>query len=111
MLGVTYKPDISDIRESPALDVMQILKDKCLSLKYSDPYVSDLNLEDRTFKSEAITSQLLRAQDAVVILTDHSKYDIPEIMNNSELIIDTRNATRNINVTSQTTLHCDVVYI
>ena len=111
VLGVTYKPDISDIRESPALDVMQILKDKCLSLKYSDPYVSDLNLEDRTFKSEAITSQLLRAQDAVVILTDHSKYDIPEIMNNSELIIDTRNATRNINVTSQTTLHCDVVYI
>ena len=111
VLGVTYKADISDIRESPALDVMQILKDKCVSLQYSDPYVPMLNLEDSIFKSKKITSQLLRNQDAVVILADHAKYDITEIINNSKLIIDTRNATRNLDLVNQDSIDCDVAYI
>ena len=112
ILGVTYKPNVSDIRESPALDVMQLLIDKCKSLKYSDPYVSALNLEDNIYESEAITTKLLLDQDAVIILTDHSDYDLLEIITNSKLIIDTRNATRyfadtNTNISD----YCDIVYI
>ncbi|MBA12450.1 MAG: UDP-N-acetyl-D-glucosamine dehydrogenase [Chloroflexi bacterium] len=112
ILGVTYKPNVSDIRESPALDVMQLLIDKCKSLKYSDPYVPTLNLEDNIYESEAITTKLLLDQDAVIILTDHSEYDLLEIITNSKLIIDTRNATRyfadtNTNISD----YCDIVYI
>ena len=91
---------------------MQLLIDKCKSLKYSDPYVPTLNLEDNIYESEAITTKLLLDQDAVIILTDHSEYDLLEIITNSKLIIDTRNATRyfadtNTNISD----YCDIVYI
>ena len=111
MLGVTYKPNVSDIRESPALDVMLLLKDKCMSLKYSDPYVPNLDLEDDVFESEDITPKLLQAQDAVIILTDHSEYDLSEIMRYSKLIVDTRNATRNFTHTRDIDSDTHVVYI
>jgi UDP-N-acetyl-D-glucosamine dehydrogenase len=111
VLGVTYKPNVSDIRESPALDVMLLLKDKCMSLKYSDPYVPNLDLEDDVFESEDITPKLLQAQDAVIILTDHSKYDLSEIMRYSKLIVDTRNATRNLTHTRDIDSDTHVVYI
>ncbi len=111
VLGVTYKPNVSDIRESPALDVMLLLKDKCMSLKYSDPYVPNLDLGDDVFESEDITPKLLQDQDAVIILTDHSEYDLSEIMSYSKLIVDTRNATRNFSHTRDIGNDCHVVYI
>ena len=92
ILGVAYKSNVSDIRESPALDVMRLLKERGGKVVYNDPYVSQVE----GLKSISLTESALRGADCVVITTAHSDYDYKQIVENATLVIDSRNATKGI---------------
>jgi len=96
ILGVAYKKDIMDIRESPALDVIKLLEKEGARLAYNDPFVPQINWNDSVHKSSKVTAPLLKNADLVVILTNHTQYDYKFIVKNSKQIFDTRNATRDI---------------
>ncbi|OGC88627.1 MAG: UDP-N-acetyl-D-glucosamine dehydrogenase [candidate division Zixibacteria bacterium RBG_16_48_11] len=96
VLGVAYKKDIKDVRESPALDVLKLLANRGAEVFYNDPFVPILKLDDLDEKSVKLTTKLLRGCDCTVIVTDHSSYDYRWIVANSKLIMDTRNATRDV---------------
>ena len=94
-LGVAYKKNIQDMRESPALDVIQLLEEKGAKIQYNDPYVPSFYLESKkTHKSTKLTAKLLQNADLVIILTDHTDYDYDFIVENSKMIFDSRNATK-----------------
>lgn len=95
-LGVAYKRDVSDMRESPALSVIKLLEDRRARVSYHDPYVPELILENGSMASVPLTDDTLRLADCVVVLTDHSSFDIPRIVANSRLVVDTRNVTRGL---------------
>ncbi len=92
ILGVAYKPDIDDLRESPALDVILYLKQKGADVNYHDPYIQEINHEDIQLRSVDELGPALRSADCTVIITNHSGYDYNEILEKSNLIVDTRNA-------------------
>ena len=92
VLGVAYKPDIDDIRESPALDVIHLLKEKGARVSYHDPYVPSFNHDGWSMQSVTDLMAEVRAADAVVIVTNHKKYDYPAILEAAVLVVDTRNA-------------------
>jgi UDP-N-acetyl-D-glucosamine dehydrogenase len=94
VLGVAYKPNIDDMRESPALDVIHLLQDKGAVVRYHDPFVPHFQHEDWAMQSitDAELMPAVSSADAVVIITNHSAYDYPAILNAAQLIIDTRNA-------------------
>jgi UDP-N-acetyl-D-glucosamine dehydrogenase len=94
LLGVAYKHNVSDIRESPALDIISALIKHKAKVIYNDEYVPSLKLENQTMYSQPVSSGLLRAADCVVIVTDHSYYDIPWIVSEARCIVDTRNLTQ-----------------
>ena len=94
LLGVAYKHNVSDIRESPALDIISALIKYKAVVIYNDEYVPSLKLENQTMYSQPVSSGLLRAADCVVIVTDHSYYDIPWIVSEARCIVDTRNLTQ-----------------
>ena len=100
ILGVAYKKDVDDTRESPAMEIMRLLKEKGAEIAYHDPFVSQLytmrHYDFSDLSSVELTEGLLKDQDAVVIATDHSKIDYGWIVNHSGLVIDTRNATRKV---------------
>ena len=96
ILGVSYKKDVEDVRESPALDVISILKNKGALVSYHDPYVPALEENELNLKSVKLTEKNLQSADCVVIATDHTAFDYKFIVKNSKIIIDTRNATKNI---------------
>ena len=99
ILGVAYKRDIDDIRESPAMAIMKLLQDKGAKITYNDPHVPKLHPMRKynfTMSSKPLTDELLREADLVVIITDHSEYDYRWIVNNASLVVDTRNATKGI---------------
>jgi UDP-N-acetyl-D-glucosamine dehydrogenase len=97
ILGVAYKRDVDDLRESPALTIIELLRRRGASVAYNDPYFAhvgrgrhyDLNLD-------CAPLDFLGGYDCVLIVTDHSSYDYPRIVRESHLVIDTRNATRGI---------------
>jgi len=93
VLGVAYKPDIKDVRESPALDVMELLENKGARIKYTDPYVHEIDWNNSRRKSTKLTKAILEKSDLVVILTHHSDFDYQWIVDHSKAIFDTRNAT------------------
>lgn len=97
LLGVAYKRNVGDVRESPALDIMQVLLKRKAVVKYNDEYVPSLELardgEREKLRSQAVSSELLRSADCVVIVTDHSYYDVPWIVQEARCIVDTRNMT------------------
>jgi len=93
-LGVSYKSDVSDTRESPALEVVKELMEKGASVSYSDPYVPRVEMGGEILASTNLTPQLLQSMDCVVILTDHSVFDFSMIVAESSLILDCRNALR-----------------
>jgi UDP-N-acetyl-D-glucosamine dehydrogenase len=98
LIGVAYKKDIDDCRESPALDIIQILKELGSELSYHDPYVPSLDYKTLEYKSINITDELvIRKFDATVIVTDHSNIDYKYIELFSNLIIDTRNVYKDSN--------------
>jgi len=94
VLGVAYKPDIDDMRESPALDVIHLLQEKGAIVRYHDPFVPHFRHEDWAMQSltDAELMPAISSADAVVIITNHSAYDYPAILKAANLIIDTRNA-------------------
>ena len=94
VLGAAYKRDISDVRESPALDVMRLMEQRGAKVTYNDPFVPEVIMDGHSLKSRKLSLRMLKTADCVVILTDHSLYDYPWIVKNSQLIFDSRNATR-----------------
>ncbi len=95
ILGVAYKKDIEDLRESPALDVMLLLKRRGARLTFSDPYVPHLDLDGEELQAQPTT--LVAEADCAAIITDHSSFDYPAIAAQSRLIVDTRNALKGVN--------------
>jgi len=95
ILGVAYKRDIEDVRESPALDIMHLLKRRGADVSFSDPYVPSVRIDGDLCFSADLRSSLHRA-DCVIIITDHSSVDYAAVVNEASLIVDTRNALRGI---------------
>lgn len=95
-LGVAYKRDVDDVRESPALDVMSLLLDKGADISFSDPFVAEVELKGRLMKGVPLDDATVRAADAVLLLTDHTGFDRAAIAASAGLVIDTRNAFKGI---------------
>jgi UDP-N-acetyl-D-glucosamine dehydrogenase len=93
-LGVTYKRDVCDTRESAALEVVAGLMAKGANVSYSDPYVTQIQTGGKVHCSEELNPQLLKSVDCVVILTDHSSFDYSMVVSHSPLILDCRNALK-----------------
>ncbi|MBI4431964.1 MAG: nucleotide sugar dehydrogenase [Candidatus Omnitrophica bacterium] len=94
LLGVAYKRDVNDTRESPAFDVVRHLLDEGAQISYSDPWVPEF----QKMKSKKVTVDFLRKQDCVVVLTDHAAFDWRLIKKHSKILLDTRNASKGIHV-------------
>jgi UDP-N-acetyl-D-glucosamine dehydrogenase len=92
VLGASYKPDIDDLRESPALDVIGLLMAKGALVEYHDPYIPVLKHDTWEIRSVADLIKTTKEVDCVVIVTNHSQYDYAAILENAALIVDTRNA-------------------
>jgi len=95
VLGVTYKRDVDDVRESPALDILRILESRGARVGYNDPFVPELELNQGSLRSLDLLTGVEEA-DIVVIVTDHSSYRWPEIVEKARRVFDTRNALRGI---------------
>jgi UDP-N-acetyl-D-glucosamine dehydrogenase len=100
LLGMAYKKDVDDCRESPGFELMELLLRKGAAVQYNDPHIARLpptrNYPHLRMESQALTPEYLAGQDAVVIVADHSAYDWPSIVSQSRLVIDTRGATRGL---------------
>jgi UDP-N-acetyl-D-glucosamine dehydrogenase len=100
LLGMAYKKDVDDPRESPGFELMDLLLNKGAMVSYNDPHIPVLpsmrHYPHLRMASTPLTADYLRAQDCVVIVTDHSAYDWAWVVEHSSLVVDTRNATRNV---------------
>jgi UDP-N-acetyl-D-glucosamine dehydrogenase len=92
VLGVAYKRDIDDIRESPALDIIRLLEGQGARVTYSDPHVPRFREDGQEFRSVKLTPELVAAVDCVMIVTDHTAVDYRMIKQQAKLVVDTRNA-------------------
>lgn len=92
VLGAAYKPDIDDLRESPAIDVIRLLQQKGAEVSYHDPYIPQIKHDGWTVKSIKNLDEGIKTADCVVIVTNHKVYDYKALLNNAKLIVDTRNA-------------------
>jgi len=93
ILGVAYKRDIDDVRESPALDVIHLLRKRGATVTYSDPYVASIQIDGAQLSSTRLLDEVSSA-DCTVIITDHSNIDYDAVVREAKLIVDTRNALR-----------------
>ena len=95
LLGVAYKRDVDDVRESPALKIINLLEQRRAQVSYHDPYVPHLKSRhlSRVMESRDLTRENLATSDAVVIVTDHTRVDYGMVVNHAKLVVDTRNAT------------------
>ncbi|HEY1599328.1 MAG TPA: nucleotide sugar dehydrogenase [Pirellulales bacterium] len=100
LLGVAYKKDVDDPRESPSFELMDLLRERGAVLTYNDPHVPRLPLvrhhKAADLTSQELTPEFLRSQDCILIATDHSDYKYDDIVRHAQLVIDTRNATKNV---------------
>jgi UDP-N-acetyl-D-glucosamine dehydrogenase len=97
VLGVAYKKDVGDVRESPALDVVKLLADRGADVRYNDPYAAEIVIDGgKRYRSVPLVREELERADLVIIITDHSDYDYGFIVAHSRRVLDTRNATRGI---------------
>jgi UDP-N-acetyl-D-glucosamine dehydrogenase len=100
LLGMAYKKDVDDPRESPGFELMELLLRKGAVVRYHDPHIRRLprmrSHPHLDMVSEELTAECLRAQDCVLIATDHSAYDWPWVVEHAQLVVDTRNATRGV---------------
>ena len=103
VLGVAYKPDVDDVRESPALDVIGLLKQKGADVKYHDPYIPHIHHETEGWRMDSVTDviQAVKDADAVVIITDHKVYDYGAIIDAAKFVFDSRNAARKVAIKSE----------
>ena len=97
VLGVAYKKDISDVRESPALDILQLLAKKGAHLSYCDPYVPEVREAGMTLAASPFSAATLRKADCVVIVTNHAAFDYKMVAREAKVIVDTRNALKGHN--------------
>jgi UDP-N-acetyl-D-glucosamine dehydrogenase len=100
LLGMAYKKDVDDSREAPGLEILELLLKKGARVSYNDPHIPRLPPSRRhgelELASQALTAEYLRAQDAVLIVTDHTAYDWDFVVEQATLVIDTRNATKGV---------------
>ena len=99
VLGLAYKKDIDDLRESPSIELIELLKEKGAKVDYNDPFIPKTHKQrehDLKMKSRKLTAKMIASYDAVLISTAHSEYDYNMIVKNAKLVIDTRNATANV---------------
>jgi len=96
VLGVAYKKDVDDVRESPSLKLIQLLREKGADLSYHDPNIVNVVIPGGTLTSLELTDELLSTSDCVVIATDHSCYDYQNIVDKATLVFDARGATRKL---------------
>lgn len=96
VLGVAYKKDVGDIRESPALEIIKLILEKGGEVIYNDPYVPEFVFLDKTWRSVELDNGVLDASDCVLILTDHSSYNWKSISERGKSVLDTRNAVKGI---------------
>ena len=96
ILGLAYKKNVDDIRESPSIVLIEMLRDRGAKVDYNDPHVARTHKQrehDLKMRSKPLSESMIRSYDAVVIATDHSAYDYDWIVRHAKLVIDTRNAT------------------
>lgn len=97
VLGVAFKRDVDDLRHSPALRVMELLtQDGATNLTYVDPYIPTMELLGRSMQATPYSDELVASADIVMITTDHSDFDYDRIVRHAKVVIDTRNATKNV---------------
>jgi len=96
VLGVAYKKNIDDMRESPALDVMRLLEEEGAAVSYHDPYVPSFTEDGRKRASIELTDAALKESDVVVIVTDHDSVDYQRVLNAAHVVVDTRNVTASL---------------
>jgi UDP-N-acetyl-D-glucosamine dehydrogenase len=96
VLGVAYKPNINDMRESPALDIIHLLQEKGAIVSYHDPYVPEIDHDNIQMASEKDLQSSIEEADLVAIITDHQKYDYNMIGEKAQLIFDARNAMKDV---------------
>jgi UDP-N-acetyl-D-glucosamine dehydrogenase len=98
VLGVAYKRGVSDLRESPALDVITLLRQKGANVRYADPFVPVIAHEGLCAERVNLEPGVVRQSDAVVILTDHQEFDYQMVVTAADLVVDTRNALRDFSI-------------
>ena len=99
VLGLAYKKDIDDLRESPSIELIELLREKGAKVDYNDPFIPKTHKQrehDLKMKSRKLTAKMIASYDVVLISTAHSEYDYNMIVKNAKLVIDTRNATANV---------------
>ncbi len=96
IVGVAYKPDVSDLRESPAIDVISLLVKKGAKVTYHDPFVAECQIDEIRYKGSELGDEVLAESDLVVILTDHTGIDYGRLVEGASRVFDTRNATRGL---------------
>jgi UDP-N-acetyl-D-glucosamine dehydrogenase len=110
LLGVAYKKDVDDLRESPSLKLLELLSARGAVLDYNDPYFPALfkmrHYDYSNMKSVELSPERLASYDCVLIATDHTSYDYEAIVRNSKLVVDTRNATRHVKQNREKVVHC-----
>jgi UDP-N-acetyl-D-glucosamine dehydrogenase len=110
LLGVAYKKDVDDLRESPSLKLLELLSARGAELDYNDPYFPALfkmrHYDYSNMKSVELSPERLASYDCVLIATDHTSYDYEAIVRNSKLVVDTRNATRHVKQHRDKVVHC-----
>jgi nucleotide sugar dehydrogenase len=96
LLGMAYKRDIDDARESPALDVFRLLREDGADVSYHDPFIAEINEHGVAARSVALTEKTLGGQDLVLVSTDHTTIDYQWVVDHSKAVLDTRNATKKV---------------
>jgi UDP-N-acetyl-D-glucosamine dehydrogenase len=94
ILGIAYKKDIDDVRESPALDIIELLSEKGAEVSYHDPYAPTVQILGHTHRSVGLDG--LENYDCVIVVTDHSNIDYKQVVQRARLVVDTRNALKNV---------------
>jgi UDP-N-acetyl-D-glucosamine dehydrogenase len=94
VLGIAYKKDIDDLRESPALDVIELLQQKGANVSYHDPYCPTVKIGEHAMKS--VPFEKLDSYDCVVVVTDHGSVDYKQVAAKAKVVIDTRNAMKSV---------------
>jgi UDP-N-acetyl-D-glucosamine dehydrogenase len=96
ILGITYKRDVNDVRESPALEIITLLRHRGAEVSYTDPFAPSVAIDGDILESRPLDAQVLRDCDVALIVTDHSQFDYRQITSEAPLVFDTRNATQGI---------------
>jgi UDP-N-acetyl-D-glucosamine dehydrogenase len=110
LLGVAYKKDVDDLRESPSLKLLELLTARGAKMDYNDPYFPSLfkmrHYDYSRMKSVELSPERLASYDCVLIATDHTSYDYEAIVRSSKLVVDTRNATRHVKQNREKVVNC-----